>query len=80
MRAGTAHTATGNGTALSTAGNAGALGPALALLGRRLQQSPILGSPPGNIAASLGNPSALNGCTEQRVTPNGMGGGALSQV
>lgn len=71
---GTARTATGNGTALSTAGNTAALGSAFGILGRRLQQSP-----PGNIAASLGNPPGPNGCTEQRVTPNGMGGGALSQ-
>ena len=75
--AGTAQTATGNGTAFSSSGNPAALAPALGLLnsiGRRMQQTPI-----GNTAASF-NPSGPNNCTEQRLTPNGMGGGAFSQV
>lgn len=73
---GTAQTATGNGTAFSSSGNPAALAPALGLLnsiGRRMQQTPI-----GNTAASF-NPSGPNNCTEQRLTPNGMGGGAFSQ-
>lgn len=73
LHAGTAQTATGNNTALA---GAGAGGPELAgalgqFVGRRLQQ---------NIAASLGNPPTAEGCEEQRVTPTGKGGGAISEV
>lgn len=70
---GTAQTLTGPGVAGSSAGNTTLLGPLLGAVGgvgRRLHQ---------NLAASL-NPPSAEGCTEQRVTPNGMGGGAISQV
>ena len=68
---GTAHTATGNGTAISSAGPGGA-----ALLGRRALKAAA--PPTGNIAASL-NPPGPN-CTERVFEPNGKGGGAISQV
>jgi len=71
VHAGTAHTATGNGTAFSSAGAGGA-----ALLGRRALKNTA--PPTGNIAASL-NPSGPN-CTERIVQPNGKGGGAVAQV